>query len=510
MRRLLFQLHRWLGIAIAPLLLLWFISGLAMLYASPAAVTEARRLAHQEPLHIGNGWLTLREALGRNVRPVAATIATARLVRQGGEPWWLITDSHGQRFRLSAIDGSRRSVTPQTALAVAHNWAGREATGATFVATIQGDSGTRMYTFNPYRPFQQVALNDSDGTELLISARTGEVIRATTRTERALTVVGGWLHFLRPLDSVGLKKARRPLLLWGDFAAMLGVLSGLIIGWLRWRPGWFGTKQYSEGRMQPYRRFWPRWHFWAGLVGGGTMALGWTFSGFLAAQPWHWFSPPRPTASEISHYLSGPPPAAMLDWRPAMPAEPQQPVELMWRHVGAEAVLLAYDRDGKRYPVVRVDYGDDTHTATFDIAALQRAARRMLQNQTVRTELLQRDYDSYYYPTHRHDIADRPLPVLRIDFADAGHTRLYVDPMDGRIVAKLDRSRQIYRWLFSALHSWDIGWLYRRPLWDAWMVPWLVLGIVLGITSIVIGGKRLGRIRVAGRRPADAPLTVEE
>lgn len=509
MRRLLFLLHRWLGIALAPLLLIWFVSGLAMLYASPSAVTTARRLAHEEPLRVGTGWLTLREATDRNAAPATNTIASARLVRQAGKPWWLITDNHGRRFRLSAIDGSSHDATPQTALAVARTWAGRDGPAASFVATVAGDSGTRMYTYDPYRPFQQVALHDKADTVLLVSARTGQVIRAANRIERALTLAGGWLHFLRPLDSIGLPGARRPLLAWGDFALFFAVLSGLIVGWLRWRPGWFNGRRYSGNRVHPYRRFWPRWHFWSGLI-GGVLALAWTFSGFLAVQPWHLFSPPRPTVAETARYLGGPPPAAMLDWRPSAAAAPRQAVELLWRHVGSEAVLIAYDHNGTRYPLNRSAKIDNAATVAFGTATLQQAARRMVHNQAVRSSVLQQDYDAYYYPTHRHDIANRPLPVLRIDFGDAGHTRLYVDPLDGRVVAKFDRSRQIYRWLFSALHSWDIGWLYRRPLWDGWMVPWLLLGIVLSVTSFVVGWKRLARTRIAGRRPAPTPQPAEE
>jgi hypothetical protein len=36
MKRLLFTLHRWLGIGLGLVMLLWFASGLAMLYAGPS------------------------------------------------------------------------------------------------------------------------------------------------------------------------------------------------------------------------------------------------------------------------------------------------------------------------------------------------------------------------------------------------------------------------------------------------------------------------------------------
>ena len=48
-------------------------------------------------------------------------------------------------------------------------------------------------------------------------------------------------------------------------------------------------------------------------------------------------------------------------------------------------------------------------------------------------------------------------------------------------------------WLFNALHSWDVPVLRSRPLWDGWMIIASVLGIGLGVTSLVVGGKRLAR-----------------
>jgi hypothetical protein len=334
------------------------------------------------------------------------------------------------------------------------------------------------------------------------------VIRATTRIDRALTLAGAWLHFMHPLDSIGLKSLRRPLLTWGVFAAFLAVLFGLIIGWLRWRPGWFGRQRYSQGRVHPYRRFWPRWHFWLGLL-GGILALGWTLSGFIAAEPWHWFSPSHLTVKEETHYLGTAPPAAMLDWQPAPVQGTAQAVELTWWHIGSSATLLAYDRTGQRHLVAHIaankTLAKEAHTGLTSKTLLL-ASRRLLHGLPVHSYAYQRNYDAYYYPTHRHDIADRPLPVLRVAFSDTGHTQLYIDPLDGRVVDRLDRSRQIYRWLFDALHSWDFGWLYRRPLWDVWMLPWLILGIALSVSAIVIGWKRLGRSRVFKRKMTTSPV----
>jgi hypothetical protein len=110
----------------------------------------------------------------------------------------------------------------------------------------------------------------------------------------------------------------------------------------------------------------------------------------------------------------------------------------------------------------------------------------------VAAQTLVHEYDSYYYLRFHRDVADRPLPVVLVELGDAVGTHLYIDPQDGRLLAKQDRSRRVFRWVYSALHHWDFGWLYLRPLWDAWMLTWVLLGLVLSVSAVVIGWNRLG------------------
>jgi uncharacterized iron-regulated membrane protein len=118
--RLLYEVHRWLGIALALFMLMWFFSGLVIMYSPPINQSRSDQLAHAESLAPEVGWLSLGEAWERSAeqrkglaKPKDAkaeaeetSIIDARLVRSAGEPLWLIEDSQGQRFALSALDGS--------------------------------------------------------------------------------------------------------------------------------------------------------------------------------------------------------------------------------------------------------------------------------------------------------------------------------------------------------------------------------------------------------------------
>lgn len=512
LKRLLFQVHRWVGVVLALFMLGWFFSGLVIMYSPTITQTRGQQLARAETLSPEVGWLSLGEAWERSAeqrkaasKPEPKTaaggkqgddtdagIVDARLVRSAGEPLWLVEDSKAQRFALSAMDGSLRKTSVDQALKIAEHWfeAGGDGglANARHLDTI--DKTIMLRNQDALSPFHHIAVGN-DGGELLISVRTGEVLHASTRQERAFYWAGNWLHLLKPLDAVGLGPVRNDVQLWLGLSATLATLTGLIIGWLRWRPGFGGKATYSEGRTQPYREFWFKWHFWTGLL-GGTVALFWALSGFISTNPGKLFSQANPSRQEIARYLGNAWPEAMRVWQPVLPVtlaaavDGADVVELDWKRLGDAAVLLAYTRDGQRLAQT-----PEGARARFDEASLLAAAGRMAPESRVASRVVLNEYDSYYYPRHNQSAVEKPLPVLLVTLGDEAGTRLYIDPQDGKLLAKLDRSRRVYRWLFSALHYWDFGWLNHRPLWDAWMLLWVSFGLVLGVSSVVIGWKRL-------------------
>lgn len=504
-KNLLFKIHRWTGVALAVFMLLWLASGLVIVYAGSLPVSRAQQLAHSQTLAPEAGWLSLGEAWqrsaearkARDAKNGAYSALDARLTRVDGTPVWQVEDERGQRFAVSALDGSVLDITGEQAVRIARNWLGLSAgqTAVSFIDTQQAISSLRNYT--AFKPFHRVAVDDGAGSEVLVSARTGEVLQAAKSWQRGLFLAGNWLHMFRFLDSVGLEESRRDVLMWAGGIAFAAALTGMIVGWLRWRPGFFGRPTYAQGRTQPYRSFWFRWHFWSGLV-GGTISLLWAFSGYLVNNPFQAFSAATASRDEVVRYYDRQLPDVAAQWRPApvAAAEGSDIVELGWRRLGGQAVLLAHTRDGRRLPQALPGT-----VAAFDDLAVQAAATRLGQGKAPVAGLERlNEYDSYYYPNHRQGPLERPLPVVRVDLADESGTRLYVDPQDGALLLKQDSSRRAYRWLFSAIHHWDIGWLYLRPVWDAWMLTWIGFGLVLAVSSVVIGWRRL-RLTFRSRRP---------
>lgn len=524
---LLYEVHRWLGIVLAVFMFVWFFSGLSIMYTTPATQNRSQILAHLESLAPQPGWLSLGEVWERSAesralsvaelksRPAASealrnepaakpakdvpiAIADARLLRTLDEPIWQVEDTRGNRFALSAVDGALRSYGTEQALLIAERWFQRDQPehklNLHVVETL--DTPIMLRNQGALRPFHRIA-ND-DGQELLISARSGEVLHASTQLDRAFYYAGNWIHLFKPLEAIGLGHIRHDVQLWSGLGATIACITGLIIGWLRWRPGFGGKPTYSQGRTQPYREFWFKWHFWTGLI-GGTAALGWALSGLIDTNPGKIFSTGDINKAELSRYFGSGLPENLRNYHPGpvVAINPTDIVELSLRRVGDEGVLIAYGREGQRLPQTVAGFGP-----RLSLAALEAGIQRLLDARQ-RVDLIELDdYDSYYYPRHHQGQVERPLPVLLAQVHDEAGTRFYIDQQDGKILAKLDSSRRVYRWLYSGLHHWDFGWLYRRPIWDLWMLTWVGFGLVLGASSLVIGWKRLQKSFAPKKRRA--------
>jgi hypothetical protein len=107
-------------------------------------------------------------------------------------------------------------------------------------------------------------------------------------------------------------------------------------------------------------------------------------------------------------------------------------------------------------------------------------------------------YDDYYYSRDGR----LPLPVLRVRYNDPPRTWLYFDPSRGAVVRKEERLSRLNRWLYRGLHSFDFPFLHqRRPLWDVALITLSVGGIVLSMTTLNAGWRRVfRRIRIGRTR----------
>jgi hypothetical protein len=367
-------------------------------------------------------------------------------------------------------------VTPALAMDSARSAApGARAMSAELIDIDQWSFGS----LQGHRPLYRVSADDAAGSVLYISSRSGELVRDTTRSERAWNWAGSVIHWIyfTPLRTRG--QPWRQVVMWSSGAALLLVTLGMVLGIQRLRL----QRRYAGGRRSPYRG-WQAWHHWLGLGVGAVMMI-WLFSGWLSVTPFDWLASPGVTAQDRLALAGGP-----LEQEDLMiaagdiVARHTGVLELEWRRVDGHLYLSAMDRARRRL----VDA--QTGVATAPAAArLLHAIRALRPGAALTVETLTSE-DSYHYSHHNTAV----LPVLRARFAQADEATFYIDPAQGQLAGYADRNSKWNRWLFNGLHQWDFAATIRaRPAWDAMVVALCLLGGAATLAGVVLGWRRIKR-----------------
>lgn len=495
-KRLLFLLHRWLGVVLCAFFAMWFISGVIMMYVGYPKLTDAERLQHLPALAADAPLLSPQQALAR--AGVDGPLKELRLAAaSGGQPAYFATPK-AKGSATIAIDAANGVPLPATDQARALASAAALAppgTALRYEGTIAEDAFTHSRALDAHRPLHRVGLDDAAGTLLYVSGRTGEVVRDATRSERLWNYAGAWIHWLYPFRGNAFDRYWTDIVNWLSIAGIAMALSGTVVGIMRWR----FSRPYRSGARTPYQGF-MRWHHIGGMLFALT-TITWIFSGLMSMNPWRIFdlgaAPLRAEALE-----AGAPPLAAANAAPSalLAAAGGGIRELRWTRAQGRVVVQAYASAGE--PLL-FD-GQTAQAVRLDQAALRAAAAQLLPDGLLRIEM-QTAYDLYYYSRDAHTMTGgsaKPLPVLRAEFADPQASWVYIDPHTGAVAGRSDRGKRASRWLFAMLHSWDwIPLLERRPLWDMLLIFLSLGGAVMSITGVVIGWRRLGKKLQSGLVP---------
>jgi uncharacterized iron-regulated membrane protein len=461
LKRWLFLGHRWLGILTGLFFATWFVSGMVMMYVAFPRLTEAERHAALPAIAWGSVVLDPGTALARaGLAP--EDMRRIDLAMLGDEPVWRILPWTGARRALSARDG-RRIAGADAALARAvasHHPAARDPAVRDLITR---DLWTVHQRYDGARPFHRVSLGDAAGTELYVSAVSGEIALDTTRHERLWNWVGAVPHWLYLTPLRARTELWRGVILWLSGLCIVGAVTGLAVGLMRLR-----------GLRTPHRG-WMAWHHVAGLVGGIAL-IAFIASGWFSMNPGRWVSPPAPEPAALLGYAG---PAGPLPFDRAALAAACPAVEIRLHRVAGRPVTVLACRDGGRVVLGPPE--------PLEAAIRAGAGALMPEAAPPRLERIGRP-DLYWYGP------DRRLPVLRAAFDDPAGTWFHIDPETGEVLDRMDRSNRAARWLFNALHCLDLAVLTgNRPAWDLALLTLCAAGLAISLSGIVIGWRRLRR-----------------
>jgi uncharacterized iron-regulated membrane protein len=494
-------LHKWLGILLTLLFLMWFVSGLVLYYVPFPSLTQAERLGGLSKLQLPpDCCLTAQEAASR----AGIKFTQARLGMHAAGPVWrlLATDSAttpegggSAAARWLVLDARSGALVPALSVAatgaLAQAFSGRRVLHS---AEVEADQWSTAQSLNPHRPLLRVAMEGADGLELYVSPSSAEVLRDTRRSERFWNWLGAvphWFYFdqLRHWND-----ARKNLVIWTASLGVIASLSGLALGiWQLF---------LNRSRWIPYRSFWPRWHHITGLV-AGLVTFTWILSGLLSVNPWGLFSSRAAPASERAQWL-GEPSVASLNPRTALAAAlaaapdiEAREIDMLrlsgqtWYRVRGAAGQMLVRADGGLASVLPA-LPDATLQAT--LLQLRKAPVSAAGHAGVPMLTKLHAYDALYYSREYEADSnkrfDKPLPVWRARWPDG--LTVYADPASGRILLRQDNSNRWQRVLYNGMHSFDFSFLMQRPWLRSSLVVLLsLLGIGLCITSCVMAWRAL-------------------
>ena len=488
MKRTLIFVHRWLGVALCLLFLIWFPSGIGIMYWEYPAVNQRDRLERSAALNPAAVKLSPSEALA--ALQIDEPPGQIRLNTFDGRPVYRI----GGGGIVYADTGAEQIDVPADMVhRIAEAWTGQPASAASVKEVTEVDQWTVQSRLRDLAPLWKYSW--PNGEEVYVSGSVGEVVQYTTRSSRLGAYLGPiphWLYFT-PLRKHGPQWNR--LVVWSSAIGTLAAIIGVVVGLWMYSP----SKRYRYDGVPtsiPYRGQ-KRWHAVFGLI-FGLGAVTWAFSGMLSMEPFP-LQTSRPTpegreedvrrAQSLPGSLRGGAPfSAFAQKHPGQALAEladDQVKDLELTSFGGRAVYLATLAGGR----TRIVPVDGPPVDGFPADAIVDVVRTVAGSTLADVRTIDQ-YDRYYLDRKR----ERPLPVIRVLLNDPEQTRYYIDPKTARVVGGYNSGGWMNRWLYHSLHSLDFPWLYNyRPLWDVVVIGFMVGGTALCVTSLILAWRVLGR-----------------
>lgn len=461
-------IHKVLGIALGILLLVWFFSGLVMIYHTFPSVNEYDRLKKMDPLSPEG--LPSIESLATRL-PAGETIRKLTLDSYMGIPCFHIQGKENS-YDLPADSSYQLPATPDFNRIATH-WVDAP------IARI--DTLNELEQWIPFSrlrqefPIYKYHFADKSKHQLYLSSKTGKVLQLTDAKSRFWAWMGPiphWIYFT---------SLRQDLIRWSQVVVWLsGIGCVMCIAGLYLCVRDIRLARQRGKMLTPYKKFWFKWHHLGGTL-FGIIVLTFCFSGMMSlANVQGWILTPKlpfnpqVRMNQITPSLTD----YKLDYREALAAYPGEVRQLTWDAFGSYPIYtLAAEKMGKGHWV------DASTEQLRPLELTQEQIRKVIeevhgQENKIHFEWLDH-YDTYYLPRKYR----APLPVWKVTIDDVDQSAYYINPQRGTSRYQNTSSRWQH-WAYPALHSLQFRFLAERP-WLRLAVLWILM---LGGTFVSLSG----------------------
>ncbi len=475
----MFSVHRWTGFVMSLLFVMWFISGVVMVYHSfPKPKTQAY-FQKQKALSLKDCILSPASVIEGHPG------SSLTLEMFNDKPVYRLPGKTSQMFdtaTLTPIDSIDENGSAQLIQTVYSSPVKKREILTDY------DSWIPWSHYKAHFPIYKYWLDDASHTQVYVSGTNGHIVQETTRFSRWMARIGAiphWLYF---------KQLRLNAPLWVDVVIWLSCIgcfvcvSGVVAGLVRFKR----KRRANAFDVSPYKKAALRWHHLSGLV-FGVFVFTFILSGLmsLADLPSWLFSKEQP----IDYYRL---------W---------QADELTVDEVGtgfSEVLKHRADNSVKRIvcrkQMERCFYEVYTNTLQtpeyYMVQSRQVTSLQPLSESCLHSFLQSRLPDVLYsilfvddYSTlvrsKKHTAASAGYEI-KLD--DAFQTRLIVDAQTGKLEKVINNVSKWQWWLYQGLHTFKFGW-FAKLEWirQAWIILLSLGGTGVSVTALVLSYRLIKR-----------------
>lgn len=473
------KIHQVLGLLLSILFLMWFISGIVMIYHSFPKVSPKLKSEKQEVLLVNLPSVdSLLQVLPDSVklRGLSVDMLLDRPVfhLRGKElPAEFYADS------LQVVEKPDFQMICRTAVQLCGT------------AAFNVDTLYRLDQWIPFGylkkefPIYKFTFSDPAKHQLYVSSKSGKALQLTDRNSRFWAWFGAiphWVYFtsLRENQEVWIN-----FMIWSSALGAVMCLTGLWVG------VWVFYRNRKNGLRSPYKKWWYRWHHISGMI-FGLFALTFVFSGMMSlVDVPTWMQKGKQDAPKIRFRgREGdmlPPDRYVLDYRQIV--EQMEGVKsIEWSSFGRHPYYVVNTATEK----VNIDATDSARLQPFRPMEddVRQTITRIHGREAKYTVEWMNEFDEDYY-SRRGMLT---LPVYKVVVEDELHTRHYFNP-ETLYHRQIDDNGRLRGVLYSGLHSLNFKCLTDHPvLWNIVMYALMLGGTFLSLSGVVLTLKWLGRL----------------
>lgn len=448
-------IHKILGIILSILFIMWFLSGIVLMYHSFPKVNELDRekkfnLLHEKSPHI-NDYIDLLELKD-------SIFSTIKIYNEFGKDICLFKTKDSSYYINNPLDLRQND---SNCVSIAKKWVGGE--------IIKIDTLSSLDTWIPFDkylsklPIYKFYFNDTDKHQVYIASKSKQVIQRTTQKDRFWAKLGAiphWIYFYQ------LRQHRE---LWINSVIILSFLGTImvIIGLI------LGCKFYKTKYVKTNYR----WHKYLGLT-FGVFTLTWIFSGMmsLCSVPTWITGLSKKQITHFSPYENYSVTDFKLDYRGVINKTKAKSIE--WVKIyGIPTYIVLTEKDQLLY----IDARNDSTIQALNIN--DRIIKSFFDKNRFKIKDLKliSEYDNFYI-----DVKEKlPLPVYKVSLNDNADSHIYIDPLSDKYSVK-NKITKIHFILYKALHSFEFKcFVGRNSLREYIMIFLLFGGTALSFTGLL-------------------------